>query len=262
MRSSSPVPLLSLAGLSKRFGSQLVLDGIDLDVAEGETVCILGPSGSGKSTLLRCVNWLERPDSGAVTLEGQPIGIRPDGRFLSDRQLSRLRTRLGMVFQSFALWPHLTAIENVMESPLHVQRRAKADVRVEAAALLDRVGLSGKHDAYPSALSGGQKQRVGIARALAVRPPIIMFDEPTSALDPELVGEVLNVMRDLAKQGQAMLVVTHEMHFAREVADRIVFMDEGRIVETAPPEVFFTHPRTERARSFLARHRAQTGGAA
>ena len=246
--------VLSIAGLVKRFGSNTVLDGIDLQVQRGETVCLLGPSGSGKSTLLRCINWLEVPDAGRVLLEGEAIGVSTGGVVMGDGELSRMRTRIGMVFQHFALWPHLTVLQNVMEAPVHVQRRSRGEVREEARALLERVGLSAKQDAFPAHLSGGQKQRVGIARALAMKPSLMLFDEPTSALDPELVGEVLSVMRDLARDGLTMVVVTHEMSFARDVADRVVFMDAGAIVETAPPEAFFGAPRTERARQFLLRY--------
>jgi len=247
-------PVLSIAGLVKRFGAHTVLDGIDLQVERGETVCLLGPSGSGKSTLLRCINWLEVPDAGRVLLEGETIGVSTGGVVMGDGQLSRMRTRIGMVFQHFALWPHLTVLQNVMEAPVHVQRRSVDEVREEARALLERVGLSAKHDAFPAHLSGGQKQRVGIARALAMKPSLMLFDEPTSALDPELVGEVLTVMRDLARDGLTMVVVTHEMSFARDVADRVVFMDAGAIVETGAPEEFFGAPRTERARQFLLRY--------
>lgn len=248
-------PVLHIVGLCKAFGDHQVLDGVDLSVSEGETLCILGPSGSGKSTLLRCVNWLEMPDSGAIFLGGVRAGIRPGGPGMpmSDAELARYRARIGMVFQHFALWPHMSVIENVMAAPLHVQRRPRAEVRADAEALLAKVGLLDKKDAYPARLSGGQKQRVGIARALATRPRLLLFDEPTSALDPELVGEVLAVMRELAADGMTMVVVTHEMSFAREAADRIVFIDRGRVVETATPDVFFTRPRSERARQFLLR---------
>ena len=244
---------LNVAGVSKRFGSLQVLDNINLQVAPGETVCLLGPSGSGKSTLLRCINWLERPDSGRVLIDGQTIGVT-GGVVMSDRALAAMRTRIGMVFQHFALWPHLTVLQNVMEAPLHVLRRPAQEVRTEAEALLQRVGLFDKQDAFPARLSGGQKQRVGIARALAMKPSLMLFDEPTSALDPELVGEVLAVMRDLAQEGMTMVIVTHEMAFARDVASRIVFMDRGSVVETGTPEAFFTSPSTERAQQFLLRY--------
>ena len=248
-------PVLRAAGLHKSFGTHQVLCDIDLVVHAGETVCILGPSGSGKSTLLRCLNWLEVPDGGQVFLGEQRVGVRPGGNVaMSDRELARLRTRMGMVFQHFALWPHRTALGNIMEAPLHVQHRPAAEVRAEAQVLLAKVGLAAKADAFPARLSGGQKQRVGIARALAMKPDALLFDEPTSALDPELVGEVLVVMRELAQDGMTMLVVTHEMSFAREAADRIVFMDAGRIVETGTPQQFFGAPQTERARQFLQRY--------
>jgi polar amino acid transport system ATP-binding protein len=246
--------VLTVAGVSKAFGSLVVLDDINLHVYRGETICLLGPSGSGKSTLLRCINWLERPDSGKVYLAGERIGVTSGGLVMNDRDLSRIRTRIGMVFQHFALWPHLTVLQNIMEAPVQVQRRPKAEVRGEAEALLAKVGLIEKKDAYPARLSGGQKQRVGIARALAMHPELLLFDEPTSALDPELVGEVLVVMRKLALDGMTMVVVTHEMSFAREAASRIVFLDHGRVVETATPDRFFSAPATDRARQFLLRY--------
>jgi polar amino acid transport system ATP-binding protein len=252
MADSSKV--LDVAGVSKRFGALEVLSDISFQVEKGETVCVLGPSGSGKSTLLRCINWLERPDAGQIYLNGTEIGINGAGVVMSDRELSRIRTRIGMVFQHFALWPHLTVLQNLMEAPVQVQRRPKAEVRDEALALLAKVGLGDKRDAFPAKLSGGQKQRVGIARALAMRPDLLLFDEPTSALDPELVGEVLVVMRELAREGRTMVVVTHEMGFAREAATRVMFLDRGRAVETGSPEKFFTSPETERARQFLQRY--------
>ena len=246
--------VLTVAGVSKAFGSLVVLDNINLHVYRGETICLLGPSGSGKSTLLRCINWLERPDSGKVYLTGERIGVTSGGLVMNDRDLSRIRTRIGMVFQHFALWPHLTVLQNIMEAPVQVQRRPKAEVKGEAEALLAKVGLIDKRDTYPARLSGGQKQRVGIARALAMHPELLLFDEPTSALDPELVGEVLVVMRKLALDGMTMVVVTHEMSFAREAASRIVFLDHGRVVETATPDRFFTAPASDRARQFLLRY--------
>jgi len=252
---SAPPPVLEVRGLTKSFGDNLVLDGIDLEVARGETVCILGPSGSGKSTLLRCLNWLETPDSGTVVLSRERLGMLPGGNIrMGDAALARMRTRIGFVFQHFALWPHLTAIQNVMVAPLHVQRRPRDAVRAEAEALLQKVGLSDRADYFPARLSGGQKQRVGIARALAMKPELLLFDEPTSALDPELVGEVLIVMRELARDGMTMVVVTHEMGFAREAASRVVLIDRGRVVETGTPEAFFDHPETDRARQFLMRY--------
>ena len=252
MADSSKV--LDVAGVSKRFGALEVLSDISFQVEKGETVCVLGRSGSGKSTLLRCINWLERPDAGQIYLNGVEIGINGAGVVMSDRELSRMRTRIGMVFQHFALWPHLTVLQNLMEAPVQVQRRPKAEVRDEALALLAKVGLSDKRDTFPAKLSGGQKQRVGIARALAMRPDLLLFDEPTSALDPELVGEVLLVMRELAHEGRTMVVVTHEMGFARDAATRVMFLDRGRVIETGSPEKFFTSPETERARQFLQRY--------
>jgi polar amino acid transport system ATP-binding protein len=247
-------PVLTVAALSKAFGCQCVLENINLQVHRGETICLLGPSGSGKSTLLRCINWLEKPDSGQVYLNGERIGVTTGGVLMGDRDLSTIRTRIGMVFQHFALWPHLTVLQNVMAAPVYVQRRPKAQARAEAEGLLASVGLSDKRDTFPAKLSGGQKQRVGIARALAMRPELLLFDEPTSALDPELVGEVLVVIRKLARDGMTMVVVTHEMDFAREAASRVVFLDHGRVVETARPDSFFVAPATERARQFLQRY--------
>jgi polar amino acid transport system ATP-binding protein len=249
--------VLELAGLTKRFNGHTVLDSINLNVTAGETVCLLGPSGSGKSTLLRCINWLEAPDEGSVRLLGQRVGVREDGRKMSDRELASLRTQIGMVFQHFALWPHLTVLQNIMEAPIHVQRRPRAEVREEAEALLELVGLVDKRDAYPARLSGGQRQRVGIARALAGRPPLLLLDEPTSALDPERVDGILQIMQDLSQRGMTMLVVTHEMSFARRSANRVVFMDNGKIVETGEPSAFFSNPQTERARSFLTNYRTR-----
>ena len=247
--------VLEVIGLTKTFGANTVLRDISLKIHKAETVCLLGPSGSGKSTLLRCMNWLEEPDGGVVTLTGQRIGVRSgDMLRMTDRDLAAVRTRIGMVFQHFALWPHLTVLQNVMEAPVHVLKLPKILARQEAESLLQRVGLADKMDSFPSRLSGGQKQRVGIARSLAMKPDIILFDEPTSSLDPELVGEVLAVMKELAREGMTMVVVTHEMGFARDVANRIVFLDNGQIVETGQPEQFFSAPTTERARQFLLRY--------
>jgi polar amino acid transport system ATP-binding protein len=246
--------VLDVAGISKMFGAVEVLQDVSFQVDKGETVCVLGPSGSGKSTLLRCINWLERPDAGQIYLNGKQIGVTAGGTVMTDRDLSAVRTRIGMVFQHFALWPHLTVLQNITEAPIQAQRRPKAEVHDEALALLAKVGLIDKRDAFPARLSGGQKQRVGIARALALRPDLLLFDEPTSALDPELVGEVLVVMRDLAREGMTMVVVTHEMGFARDAATRVMFLDRGRAVETGSPEKFFAHPETERARQFLQRY--------
>jgi polar amino acid transport system ATP-binding protein len=246
--------VLDVAGVSKRFGDVEVLSDVSFQVGKGETICVLGPSGSGKSTLLRCINWLERPDAGQIYLKGERIGINGAGIVMGDRDLSRVRTHIGMVFQHFALWPHLTVLQNLMEAPVHVQKRPRVEVRDEALALLAKVGLGDKSDAFPAKLSGGQKQRVGIARALAMRPDLLLFDEPTSALDPELVGEVLVVMRDLAREGMTMVIVTHEMAFARDAATRVLFLDHGRVVETGSPEKFFSNPQTDRAQQFLQRY--------
>jgi polar amino acid transport system ATP-binding protein len=246
--------VLDVAGITKRFGDIEVLSDVSFRVDKGETICVLGPSGSGKSTLLRCINWLERPDAGQIYLNGDRVGINNAGIVMGDRDLSKIRTRIGMVFQHFALWPHLTVLQNLMEAPVQVQKRPKAEVLDEAEALLSKVGLSDKRDAFPAKLSGGQKQRVGIARALAMRPDLLLFDEPTSALDPELVGEVLVVMRDLAREGMTMVIVTHEMAFARDAATRVLFLDRGRAVETGSPDKFFSIPETDRARQFLQRY--------
>jgi polar amino acid transport system ATP-binding protein len=247
--------VLDISGLTKSFGTNLVLDGVSLKVAKGQTVCLLGPSGSGKSTLLRCVNWLEKPDQGAVFLAGRRIGMREGGRIpMSTSELAKERARIGMVFQHFNLWPHLTVIQNLIEAPIYVQKRNRDEVTAEAEILLERVGLSAKKNDFPSRLSGGQKQRVGIARALAMKPELLLFDEPTSALDPELVGEVVAVMKKLAESGSTMLVVTHEMSFARETADEVILMDGGRVVESGKPSTFFTKPKTDRARQFLQRY--------
>jgi polar amino acid transport system ATP-binding protein len=249
--------MVTVTGLGKSFGSLRVLHDVHLQVHAGRTLCVLGPSGSGKSTLLRCINFLERPDTGAVFLRGERVGYcrAASGRErpMTDRELASMRTRFGTVFQQFNLWPHLTVLGNLIESPIHVQRRPVAEVIAEADALLDKIGLRDKRDAYPSRLSGGQKQRVAIARALAMRPEVLLFDEPTSSLDPELVGEVLGVMRSLAREGQTMIVVTHEIGFAREAADEILFLDDGTVVETGSPERFFASPTTPRARQFLQR---------
>lgn len=251
------IPAVQVEGLTKRFGQHRVLHAIDLTVMPSETVCLLGPSGSGKSTLLRCINWLERPDAGTVLLQGTRVGYHQRGgrdRPMSEAQLATLRTRVSMVFQHFNLWSHLTVLQNIIEAPLHVQKRPKDEVIAEAEQLLVRVGLFNKRDAYPSRLSGGQKQRVAIARALAMKSEVILFDEPTSSLDPELVGEVLAVMRSLAQEGMTMIIATHEMKFAEEVASRVVFLDDGEIVESSDPKVFFKQPETQRARQFLDRY--------
>ena len=223
-------------------------------MASGTTVCLLGPSGSGKSTLLRCINFLEKPDEGSVFLHGRRVGVNGDGALMKERELCATRVRMSMVFQHFNLWPHLTVLGNVIESPVHVLGKPRAEAIARGEELLAKVGLAEKKDVYPHLLSGGQKQRVAIARALAMNPELLLFDEPTSALDPEIVGEVLAVMEQLSEEGMTMVVVTHEMGFAREAADTIIFMDAGRIVETAAPEEFFSRPRTDRARQFLQRY--------
>jgi polar amino acid transport system ATP-binding protein len=256
MMSAPDLPLVRARNVHKAFGSNEVLKGIDLDVAPGETVVILGPSGSGKSTFLRCINHLEAIDQGAIEVDGEQIGYRlRNGRLdrLSDREIARQRRKIGMVFQQFNLYPHMTALENVIEAPVGVHGQDRGEAVRYARELLTRVGLEQKMDAYPRQLSGGQQQRVAIARALAIRPTLMLFDEPTSALDPELVGEVLATMRDLANQGLTMIVVTHEIGFAREAADRVVFMDGGNVIETGPPDEVLTNPSHPRTRSFLSR---------
>ncbi len=242
----------------KRFGNVEVLRGIDLLVKPGETVVLIGPSGSGKTTFLRCINHLEKINSGCIYVGGQLIGYRKRGDRLvedSERNIAAQRARIGMVFQRFNLFAHMTALENIIEAPIRVKKVPKAEAIEKARALLDKVGLSEKGDSYPSQLSGGQQQRVAIARALAMDPMLMLFDEPTSALDPELVGEVLKVMEQLASEGMSMVVVTHEMSFAREMADRVVFMDQGRVVEEGPPAEIFDRPAHERTQSFLRRIR-------
>ena len=252
----SAAPLVRARNVHKAFGSNEVLKGIDLDVAAGEVVVILGPSGSGKSTFLRCINHLEAIDQGSIEVDGEQIGFRlENGRLnrLTGRQIAVQRRQIGMVFQQFNLYQHMTALQNVMEAPVGVHHRKPEEARSHARELLARVGLAEKEDSYPRQLSGGQQQRVAIARALAIRPKLMLFDEPTSALDPELVGEVLATMRDLARQGLTMIVVTHEIGFAREAADRVIFMDGGVIVEQGLPENVLVNPSHPRTRSFLAR---------
>ena len=249
-------PMIVFDRVSKKYGSLPVLHDINLDVAAGEVISLIGPSGSGKSTLLRCVNHLERIEQGSITVDGELIGYRRDGNFayeLSERQIARQRARIGMVFQNFNLFGHKTALENVMEAPVHVLGIAKREAEALAVELLARVGLADKMRNYPRMLSGGQQQRVAIARALAMKPKVLLFDEPTSALDPELVGEVLDVMRSLAAEGLTMMVVTHEMSFAREVCNRIAFMQAGRIVELGAPSEIFNSSAFERTRSFMAK---------
>ena len=233
-----------MRGIVKRFGGTTVLDGIDLDVARGEVVTLIGPSGAGKSTLLRCINGLERVTEGSIEVAGQPLQY-------DEKHLNRLRARIGMVFQAFNLFPHMTVRENVAVAQRDVLGRSRGDATQRAQELLDRVGLAHKIDAYPDSLSGGQQQRVAIARALAMDPAVMLFDEPTSALDPELVGEVLGVMRDLASEGMTMVVVTHEMRFARQAADRVVLLADGGIAEQGPPTQVLQQPTSERGRAFL-----------
>ncbi|WP_030450157.1 amino acid ABC transporter ATP-binding protein [Herbidospora cretacea] len=248
--------MIEIDGVHKSFGALHVLRGVSLKVAPGEVAVVLGPSGSGKSTLLRTINHLEKVDAGTVAVDGELVGYRRSGDVLHElpeREILRQRTKIGFVFQNFNLFPHLTVRENVAEAPLSAQRRPKAEVAETVTRLLLRVGLADKADAYPGTLSGGQRQRVAIARALALDPKVVLFDEPTSALDPELVGEVLDVMRDLARSGTTMVVVTHEIGFAREAADTVVFLDEGRVVEQGPPGQVIDHPQHERTRAFISR---------
>ena len=238
----------------KRFGRLTVLDGVDLSVKRKQVVVVIGPSGSGKTTLLRCINHLEKIDSGRIYIDGQLVGYREvNGRLVEDREaaIAHMRSQVGFVFQRFNLFPHLTALENVIEAPIHVLHQPKEEVKERAMALLTKVGLAEKADAYPHKLSGGQQQRVAIARALAMNPKLMLFDEATSALDPELVGEVLKVMRQLAEEGMTMVVVTHEMGFARDVADHVIFMDKAVIVEQGTPEQVFDYCENERTRTFL-----------
>jgi polar amino acid transport system ATP-binding protein len=244
--------LLRADGITKAYGGRTVLRGASLSVDEGETIVIIGPSGSGKTTLLRCLNWLETPDAGSVVLRGEAIGRDASGRALSEATVARQRSRIGFVFQRFNLFAHLSALENVAIGPRRVLGETADAARERARAELDRVHLASHVDKRPSQLSGGQQQRVAIARALAMRPELILFDEPTSALDPELVTEVVDVMRELADAKMTMVAVTHEMRFARAAADRVVFMDEGAVVETGTPEQIFDAPDTDRTRRFLA----------
>ena len=253
-------PLVHAVNVMKSFHGNKVLKGIDLDVHPGEVVCLLGPSGSGKTTFLRCINQLETIDGGRIWVDGDLIGYDDRGGVLhrlTDKGIAAQRREIGMVFQRFNLFPHKTALENIMEAPIQVRGEKKAAVRERAVALLERVWLQDKPAAYPAQLSGGQQQRVAIARALAMNPKLMLFDEPTSALDPELVGEVLAVMRELAAEGMTMIVVTHEMSFAREVADHVVFMDGGVVVEEGRPQDVINDPQHERTRSFLRRMRSE-----
>ncbi|HSP26628.1 MAG TPA: ATP-binding cassette domain-containing protein [Saliniramus sp.] len=249
---------VSVRNLRKSFGQLEVLKGVSLEAHEGDVISILGASGSGKSTLLRCINMLEVPDAGEVLIGGEKIEMRKTrhGTEPADRgQVDRLRSQVAMVFQSFNLWSHMTILENVIEAPIHVQKRPRAEVVAEAQALLDKVGIADKAGHYPAHLSGGQQQRAAIARALAMRPRVMLFDEPTSALDPELVGEVLRVMRALAEEGRTMLVVTHEMGFARDVSNRVVFLHQGVVEEEGAPGEIFAAPKSDRFRQFISGHR-------
>ena len=256
MSEASPAPVIRLKGVTKSFGAHQVLRGVDLEVGRGEVVAVIGPSGSGKTTLLRCINFLEEYDGGSITIDGREVGYDERNgrrRRRGDRELAKIRVDAAMVFQQFNLFPHLTAAQNVMLGLVKSRGRRKAEAREIAEKWLTRVGLAQKFDALPGQLSGGQQQRVGIARAVAMEPKVLLLDEITSALDPELVGEVLAVVQELAREGRTMILVTHEMAFAREVADRVVFMDEGRVVLDAPPRVVFDEQPHERLRSFLSR---------
>jgi polar amino acid transport system ATP-binding protein len=249
-------PMVRAEGVCKRFGRLEVLKGIDLEVQPGEVMCVIGPSGSGKSTFLRCINHLEKVDAGRLSVDGQLVGYEQRGDKLyelKENEVAQKRREIGMVFQRFNLFPHMTALENVIEAPVQVKGVKRAAARENAMQLLDRVGLAEKAANYPRQLSGGQQQRVAIARALAMQPKLMLFDEPTSALDPELVGDVLAVMRQLAQDGMTMVVVTHEMEFAREVADTVVFMDGGVVVEAGPPDAVIRSPQHERTKAFLSR---------
>jgi polar amino acid transport system ATP-binding protein len=249
-------PMVKAEAVHKRFGRLEVLKGINLKVEPGEVMCLLGPSGSGKSTFLRCINHLEKINSGRLSVDGELVGYREAGgelHELRESEVSRQRAQIGMVFQQFNLFPHMTALENLIEAPTRVLKLGRDEARERARALLAQVGLTDKVDAYPAQLSGGQQQRVAIARALAMRPKLMLFDEPTSALDPELVGDVLDAMRQLARDGMTMIVVTHEMGFAREVADTVVFMDGGVVVESGKPTQVLAQPRHERTKAFLSK---------
>ena len=250
---------LALDNLHKSYGSLAVLKGVSLTAYDGDVISILGSSGSGKSTLLRCINLLEKPTQGTITVGGEQLLLKPNKagelQAVNIKQLEQLRARVGFVFQNFNLWPHRTILQNIIEGPTQVLKVPKDQAISDAEQLLDKVGLLDKKDAYPANLSGGQRQRVAIARALAMQPRVLLFDEPTSALDPELVNEVLAVMRDLAKEGRTMLIVTHEMRFAREVSSQVVFLHQGVIEEMGTPEQVFDHPKSERVRDFMASHR-------
>lgn len=257
-------PALELRDIHKRFGELEVLRGIDLVAERGDVIALIGASGSGKSTLLRCVNLLEPPNQGRIFFNGEELVLRraADGTLVAAdaKQITRLRAGVGFVFQNFNLWPHMSILQNVIEAPMQVLGRSRREAVADAEALLNKVGLADKRDSYPAFLSGGQQQRAAIARTLAMHPSVILFDEPTSALDPELVGEVLGVIRQLAEEGRTMLIVTHEMRFARDVASQVVFLHAGRIEEQGTPAEVFGAPRSERCRAFLANHLAGAGG--
>ncbi|OOR90820.1 histidine/lysine/arginine/ornithine ABC transporter ATP-binding protein [Moraxella caviae] len=257
MTDSRPIAL-DLQDIHKNYGALEVLKGVSLTAHDGDVISILGSSGSGKSTLLRCINLLEKPSSGKIIVGNEELALKPHKGELvaaNPRQLEKLRAKIGFVFQSFNLWPHKTILQNIIEGPTQVLGVSKTEATKEAERLLEKVGLLDKKDAYPDNLSGGQRQRVAIARALAMRPQVLLFDEPTSALDPELVNEVLTVMRELAAEGRTMLIVTHEMRFAREVSSKVVFLHQGRIEEIGTPEEVFDNPKSERVREFMASHR-------
>lgn len=255
---TDPAVALEINDLHKSYGSLEVLKGISLTANVGDVISILGSSGSGKSTFLRCLNLLESPSAGSIGFSGEELKLKvgKDGALQAadQKQLERMRASIGFVFQNFNLWPHMTVIENIMEAPVHVLKQDKATARKKAEEYLEKVGLLDKSDSYPNQLSGGQQQRIAIARALAMEPKVLLFDEPTSALDPELVGEVLNVMRDLAAEGRTMLIVTHEMRFAREVSSQIVFLHQGQVEEQGTPDKVFDNPDSDRCRTFLSSH--------
>lgn len=255
---TDPAVALEINDLHKSYGSLEVLKGISLTANVGDVISILGSSGSGKSTFLRCLNLLESPSAGSIGFSGEELKLKvgKDGALQAadQKQLERMRASIGFVFQNFNLWPHMTVIENIMEAPVHVLKQNKATARKKAEEYLEKVGLLDKSDSYPNQLSGGQQQRIAIARALAMEPKVLLFDEPTSALDPELVGEVLNVMRDLAAEGRTMLIVTHEMRFAREVSSQIVFLHQGQVEEQGTPDKVFDNPDSDRCRTFLSSH--------
>jgi len=252
---------LELINIHKSYGPLKVLNGVNLQAQSGDVICILGSSGSGKSTLLRCINLLERPSQGEIVIDGEQLALNKgkDGDLQASRQkqLETMRAKLGFVFQQFNLWPHMTILQNLIEAPIRVLKKPKQEAIDQANALLEKVGLADKADMYPANLSGGQQQRVAIARALAMDPQVLLFDEPTSALDPELVNEVLAVMRELADEGRTMLIVTHEMRFAREVSDQVIFLHQGQIEEVGPPEQVFDNPQSPRVQAFMASHQSQ-----